>query len=572
MIRIRIRCSWEPLAALAAALLVAVHALAQPIPPACVPDGAGGVIVAWEDSRYGERNIYAQRLSAAGARMWPDTGVVVCAAPGHQLAPVAVTDGAGGALIAWEDIRSGSADIYAQRLDAAGAPQWAKDGAAICTALSQQFQQAIAADGKGGAIVAWSDARSGSFDIYAQRVNAGGAIQWGVDGVVVDGETNSQTDSRIVADGFGGAVLAWMDSRAGQNADMFVQRLRTDGSIAWAEGGVPLCLTPSDLDVFPQAVSDAAGGLIASWEAIRSTGEYLVVAQRVDSTGAVRWTANGVRVSEAQSIQRQPAITSDGEGGAVVAWTDIVNLSTDPLRIDAQRIDAAGTPLWSSTAVELSPIGMIQYEQTAASDGAHGAITAWIDNRNSPSGGYTLDVFAQRLDGSGARRWGDAGVVLCDAVGAQHGPAVVGDGAGGAIAVWDDFRNGGPVADSTLYAQRLDASGAIQWPVNGVRVYYPPRDLASAPLSPPGLSLAAIAPNPTSGPLVVRFSLREPGSGMLELLDIGGRRVTVRSLAGLGAGPHEIRLGARGHLRPGLYVIRLSQRGGVLTRKACVVE
>jgi hypothetical protein len=47
----------------------------------------------------------------------------------------------------------------------------------FCTAASTQKSPTIVTDGAGGAIVTWSDYRSGSYsDIYAQRVRANGQL------------------------------------------------------------------------------------------------------------------------------------------------------------------------------------------------------------------------------------------------------------------------------------------------------------------------------------------------------------------------------------------------------------
>ena len=55
---------------------------------------------------------------------WPNqpaTNVPVCTATGGQVSPAMVSDGAGGAIITWSDNRSGdSGDIYAQRVEAFG--------------------------------------------------------------------------------------------------------------------------------------------------------------------------------------------------------------------------------------------------------------------------------------------------------------------------------------------------------------------------------------------------------------------------------------------------------------------
>jgi len=111
--------------------------------------------------------------------LWPANGAPVCIATNAQLAPVIVSDGAGGAIITWYDRRTGSYDIYAQRVDAAGVPQWTPDGVAVSTIAGDDFTPRIASDGGGGAIIAWQDLRTGyDNDIYAQRVNAAGVPQW----------------------------------------------------------------------------------------------------------------------------------------------------------------------------------------------------------------------------------------------------------------------------------------------------------------------------------------------------------------------------------------------------------
>jgi hypothetical protein len=88
-----------------------------------VSDGAGGVLVAWEDDRTlsGRSrapssgpggDVYAQRLGPMGTPLWTVDGVVVGAAPdevsggpANQLYPAIISDGTGGAIVAWLDER-----------------------------------------------------------------------------------------------------------------------------------------------------------------------------------------------------------------------------------------------------------------------------------------------------------------------------------------------------------------------------------------------------------------------------------------------------------------------------------
>jgi len=105
----------------------------QQVPGAVMPDGAGGVFIVWRDSRGGNDDIYLQRLTAAGAVAggWPVNGLLVCGAAGDQQSEVMVSDGAGGVIVAWRDQRFGfNGEIFAQRVSGGGAiaPGWPVDG------------------------------------------------------------------------------------------------------------------------------------------------------------------------------------------------------------------------------------------------------------------------------------------------------------------------------------------------------------------------------------------------------------------------------------------------------------
>jgi hypothetical protein len=104
----------------------------------------------------------------------------VCTAKWSQgaLGLAMVDDGSGGAIIAWADSRRGGrGDIYAQRVDRKGESQWNKDGVAVCTESGDRYSVFMANDGAGGAIIAWMDLRAGP-SIHAQRIDPTGHAQW----------------------------------------------------------------------------------------------------------------------------------------------------------------------------------------------------------------------------------------------------------------------------------------------------------------------------------------------------------------------------------------------------------
>jgi hypothetical protein len=121
-------------------------------------------------------DIYVQRKDACGAPSWGASGALVCNASGTQVYPRVVADGAGGAIVVWRDQRPGAEGIYAQHVNASGVPQWSANGIPLCLVNSDKNYLTVLTDGAGGAIAAWMDARSGLEAIYAQRVSASGQV------------------------------------------------------------------------------------------------------------------------------------------------------------------------------------------------------------------------------------------------------------------------------------------------------------------------------------------------------------------------------------------------------------
>ncbi|HET6463391.1 MAG TPA: T9SS type A sorting domain-containing protein, partial [Candidatus Krumholzibacteria bacterium] len=150
--------------------------------PLICADGSGGAIAAWMDNRSGGYDVYVRRVSSAGVAQWTANGVALCTAANDQYFPVPLPDGAGGAFVTWSDFRSGTIlNLYAQRVSSAGAPLWTADGILVSTGTTDKSSPTIDTDGAGGAIIAWYETGNGN-DVYVQRLNASGAIPSGVFG------------------------------------------------------------------------------------------------------------------------------------------------------------------------------------------------------------------------------------------------------------------------------------------------------------------------------------------------------------------------------------------------------
>src|SRR5262245_47708427 len=112
---------------------------------------------------------------------WVGGGVPVVSNPVAQIQPSIVSDGAGGAIVAFLDLRNGSPDVYASHLDTNGNiySGWPADGFPVAVTDSFEVIVNTCSDGAGGAFIGWTTLRTGTgdaYDIYVQRVTSAGAI------------------------------------------------------------------------------------------------------------------------------------------------------------------------------------------------------------------------------------------------------------------------------------------------------------------------------------------------------------------------------------------------------------
>lgn len=290
-----------------------------------ISDDADGALVVWTylPGTPSTTDIFAQRIDLNGNLLWGNNGIPVCKEKESQSNPDIASDGQGGAIIAWDDSRAGMSEskIYAQRVDAAGNIQWQSDGLAISDQVSQQGISGIVSDEKGGAIIIWVYGGSDSKGIYAQRINENGARLWGDNGARLS-ETyfNDQFSCVAVADHEGGAIITWQDTR-GADDDIYAQKVNDKGEIQWMANGVMVSGNSGD-QVYPVALADENGGAIITWMDFRRDGPGGLYAQRLNAAGESQWKTNGIAVSTATSEQSTPVMATDGKGGAIIIWAD----------------------------------------------------------------------------------------------------------------------------------------------------------------------------------------------------------------------------------------------------------
>jgi hypothetical protein len=386
--------------------------------PAATEDLFGGVIVAWA----GAGGIYAQRLNSSGSKQWnsgDDVLVLSITSPDER--PIITPDGAGGAFVGYRrkinqvqnsGVVPGSTTGY--ELISAGCERFSMvyDGMAGLRFIPDQGWVLS----PGGVYLSWFDYSTQW--IHAQHVKAG--AQWGdtsstMYGVVVATQFThlSLTGQRIVRvarASDNALIVAWpgFDGYPSTGtAQIRAQRLTDpDGTAQWDFGGVAVVNSataggaPLDWWTYlqpPVIASDDAGGAFFTWQDLRNLstdpGNTDIYCQRINSAGAVQWTANGKRVLfpgdniPNSGSESAPAMVSDGAGGVVIAVQDYYQ--SDNIYVD--RLDSNGITMWVEWPVwdDFSGGYADQYAPQIVFNGTgpdpKGAIVAWQDSDGDDS-------------------------------------------------------------------------------------------------------------------------------------------------------------------------------------------
>jgi hypothetical protein len=533
-------------------------------------DGADGAIVAWQDARFPRANIFAQHVLASGEvdAAWPHDGrlllndpLALANAPFGQLNPAIVSDGAGGAIVSWQDLRSDATeiDIFAQHILATGVvdPAWPANGTALCTAAGVQNTHVSVSDGAGGAIVAWVDSRvaPNEFDIFAQHVKSSGVVDplWPANGIAVCNLTGAQGFPDIVDDGSGGAIITWHDARVTGSLgfDVYAQRILNSGVAdpAWPANGRAICIFHGDQGR-PTIATDGAHGAVIAWSDSRVDATSHIFAQHVLGSGLIdaAWPLNGRAISNAAFLETRPRAVSDGAGGAVVTWQGFQT----QLNIFAQHITSNGVvdPVWPAAGKALSDADRQQSIQEVVPDGDGGAIVAWVDS---------VDVVAQHVLASGVfdPTYPAAGRSIVNLPNKQGDIAIVATSASGAIVSWTDGRNG---LSPDIYALQVLNAGSNPSGVN----------------TPAAAGVVVnVLPNPFSASTRISFNTSGDGPAEVRIFDVVGRQVRTFA-APRGAGGRNIQWDGRdggGEAVPsGVYFCRVTTPAGHGVRRIVLVR
>jgi len=281
--------------------------------PAMVADLSGGFFVAWYDTRSGAgADVYVRHVDATGALVGSE--LAITSDHSATSAPVATADGQGGVIVAWSGAQGA---LLAQHVSSANSVIWTAGGVRACTDNHSQLRAAITGDGAGGAILAWEDYRGSTVAIFAQSLaSLNGARGWGDAAVAMDTSgTDDRLLPRIASDNASGAVVCWDDSGGVYHTE--VRRILASGAVTWQ---APVQIGGSN-ERKAMIACDASAGTYVCWNKPGS-GTSGAWTERLDANGAVvtGWTA---QLLDHTSATLAPCgLFPEASGGLLVLMSD----------------------------------------------------------------------------------------------------------------------------------------------------------------------------------------------------------------------------------------------------------
>jgi len=204
----------------------------------------------------------------------PTVNLAVCTANETQRETRICRDDNGNAFLFWRDYRNEATlfggDIYAQKLDMNGMPDWNANGTSLISGFGGQFDTKVISDGEQGVYLVWRTSPNSfqDYTLHAQRINNNGNNLWGGSGITVQSNLGTTISPAINVNESDDLLITWQLTLTGtpNSIDIYAQKINEAGAIQWGTNGLLICPTSGRNVLGSRIISDQNGGAFISWQ------------------------------------------------------------------------------------------------------------------------------------------------------------------------------------------------------------------------------------------------------------------------------------------------------------------
>lgn len=432
----------------------------------------GSCWVGWFENDGSGYKVKVQLLDPSGAPTFPG-GLVVSDEPQQSFLTDwdLMCDSTGAVALVFSDIRDGNLEVQAYRVLPDGTFAWGANGVQLSDSVDFNPSPRITETSDGQFVAVWGRSPNGAVpgDIRMQRLTDDGQVLLGAGGMAVVGPTGTEKPGfcDVVPSVGGSVIVSWLRNTASFASPRHLHAMRYDvaGSNMWTNPAIVFDLGSLPIGYYPRTIADGSGGAVLAWHA-SIANEFNAYAQRITSAGAEVFPHNGVSASaNAGEFEMSPDVAYQQSEDVVWLVYHTRNTNQNRWGASTQRFDGAGARLLGATGAVIRPLDTFEDRspEVAYAQGSGEIVAAWFD---FPTGSVTDGrVVAVRIAEDGSFVWAvppsdpsEPGFVPVSTTLSGRDDLVVAlDNCGRTLMAWQDNRNG--TAD--IAAQNVNRNGTL---------------------------------------------------------------------------------------------------------------
>lgn len=329
----------------------------------------------------------------------------------------------------------------------------------------EQSVQKLALCPDGSTYYSWFDNRGGSYAVYLQKLDVNGNAQFTPGGILISSnpQNSSLVDWDMIADNNNNCILTFTDIRSGGQINPFAYMVSPSGTQMWGANGIALSDSVNSFQPNPKVVQTSDGNYVFFWRI--GTGPQKLALQKVNSAGVKQWgTSPVIWTSGTNENYDWPAIVPSDNGSVIVMFSGYTGSFISPAnyRIYSQKVSSTGARVWNATQDTVYSLGRVSgfYTPRLFSDGNNGAVYCWHDDRNSVN---LTTGYIQRKNSAGTVLFPVNGTAVSGNTTNNHFSPVAAymPATGETYVAWQEANSG--QTQWGFYAQKINSSGVRQW-------------------------------------------------------------------------------------------------------------
>ncbi len=333
--------------------------------PKTASDTEGNTYIAFHSSGSGNYDVLMAYLDKDGNFLWDEPLLISDHEQQSWISDFSMNiDPSGNAVVSFSDTRTGNPDIHAYKVSPEGEFLWGDNGIACSQTPEPEYEPKLAINDNNIAFITYIHPRETASDqLVVTAVDHDGNLLFGEEGLVFtsDSDDVSYSDPFMTAAGENVIVVYSLTSGSFPAATrhLYAMMLNADGEEVWDEPA--LISDAGGIAGFTElsVKSDNDNGVIIAWHDDRNNDMISTAyVQHVDSEGIATLTTNGVELGTGTGVQRfDPIAVRDIQKNEIYAFWRQTDANQNESGLFGQRISADGERLWGNNGLELLALG-----------------------------------------------------------------------------------------------------------------------------------------------------------------------------------------------------------------------